>query len=312
MARQPSSRPSSAPVVVLAVLLLLTVAVFGYLLHDTQTQAAAAEARLRALESADAEHEAAIAEAAADAESVAGDTAELDTELVNLTDWVTALDGRVADVDDRVTELDGWRGDQVDARQIAADVEDSIVTIRCYLDSGDAIQGSGFALAIDPPQGYGTQLLTNHHVIEECLGDEARAVEVNTTMGTYEGRVGLVDEEYDIASVVIAEELTGLKMAPRPLQGDGVVAIGTPSGQENTITEGIITNVYSDRVTTDAAIGPGNSGGPLLNADGQVIGLNTLGIYTFQGIRQNGLNTAIGVWQACLNVILCPSDTTSE
>jgi S1-C subfamily serine protease len=140
--------------------------------------------------------------------------------------------------------------------------------------------GSGFILSSDG------RLLTNAHVV-----DGTKKVKVTLKDGqVYEGTVLGVDEVTDVAVVKInAQNLPTVKLGQtEALQpGEWAIAIGNPLGLDNTVTVGIISalgrsssevGVPDKRVhfiQTDAAINPGNSGGPLLNARGEVVGVNT-------------------------------------
>ena len=140
--------------------------------------------------------------------------------------------------------------------------------------------GSGFVLTQDG------QLLTNAHVVE---GTQEVRVTLKNGQVT-QGRVVGTDALTDIAVVKInAENLPAVNLGNSQslLPGEWAIAIGNPLGLDNTVTVGIISalgrsssevGVPDKRVRfiqTDAAINPGNSGGPLLNAKGEVIGINT-------------------------------------
>ncbi len=140
--------------------------------------------------------------------------------------------------------------------------------------------GSGFIISADG------RLITNAHVISG-----ADSVKVTLKDGrTFPGRVVGVDSVTDVAVVKIeAKNLptVSLGSAEKLIPGEWAIAIGNPLGLDNTVTVGIISaldrsssqvGVPEKRVSfiqTDAAINPGNSGGPLLNAKGEVIGINT-------------------------------------
>ena len=149
--------------------------------------------------------------------------------------------------------------------------------------------GSGFIVSSDG------LILTNAHVVDN-------SDEVNVTLKdgrTYEGEVMGTDSLTDVAVIKIeAEELPAVTFADsETLQpGEWAIAIGNPLGLDNTVTTGIVSatgrssaqvGIADKRVSfiqTDAAINPGNSGGPLLNARGQVIGINTAIIQNAQGL----------------------------
>ena len=157
----------------------------------------------------------------------------------------------------------------------------SVVSITCTLKQGTAT-GSGVILTTD---GY---IVTNAHVIAD-----ARSLEVLLNDGTsYPARVVGIDEFSDLAVLFIeANHLTPAEFGDDTTLrvGDSVVAIGDPLGIElrGTMTNGIVSAINRDilsegrtmtLIQTNAALNDGNSGGPLLNCYGQVIGINTMKI----------------------------------
>lgn len=141
--------------------------------------------------------------------------------------------------------------------------------------------GSGVILR---KKGHRYYILTNNHVIEE-----QDKVYVTLYEGTVvEGRVLGVDMRFDVAVIEIITSVP-LKTA-RPgdssllKQGQWVIALGSPLGYSESVSLGIVSNIgrfggpkgiISDFIQTDAAINQGNSGGPLTNIRGEVVGLNT-------------------------------------
>ena len=134
--------------------------------------------------------------------------------------------------------------------------------------------GSGFIISGD---GF---LLTNHHVVEGA--DEIYVT--LTDKREFKGKLIGSDRRTDIALVRI--EAANLPRLPigdssRLRVGEWVVAIGSPFGLENTVTAGIVsakgrdTGEYLPFIQTDVAVNPGNSGGPLLNMRGEVVGINS-------------------------------------
>ena len=134
--------------------------------------------------------------------------------------------------------------------------------------------GSGFIVSSD---GY---VLTNAHVV-----DDASEVTVKLTdRREFVAKVIGVDKRSDVALIKIAA--TGLPTvhfgdSSHLKPGQWVVAIGSPFGFENSVTAGVVSATarpldenYVPFIQTDAAVNPGNSGGPLFNVDGQVIGIN--------------------------------------
>ncbi len=134
--------------------------------------------------------------------------------------------------------------------------------------------GSGFIISGD---GY---LLTNHHVV-----DGADEIYVTLTdQREFKGKLIGSDRRTDIALVKIeASSLPRLTIGDsnKLRVGEWVIAIGSPFGLDNTVTAGIVsakgrdTGDYLPFIQTDVAVNPGNSGGPLLNMRGEVIGINS-------------------------------------
>jgi serine protease Do len=141
-------------------------------------------------------------------------------------------------------------------------------------------QGSGFVFASTQDTTY---ILTNSHVVED-----GGRIRVRLQDGReFDARVRGTDPKSDVAVLEIdARGIPALKWgdSTRLEVGEWVVAIGNPFGLSHSLTAGVVSakgrtslgiNDYEDFIQTDAAINPGNSGGPLLNLDGEVIGVNT-------------------------------------
>jgi len=143
--------------------------------------------------------------------------------------------------------------------------------------------GSGFVIH---PAGY---IVTNEHVV-----DQASDVQVTLSSGEkLEAQVLATDSEHDLAVLKVEPKKGGgplpaitLGASDDLMIGEPVYAIGNPFGYAGTMTRGIVSAVnrtleagpnktYKGLIQTDASINPGNSGGPLINAYGQVVGVNT-------------------------------------
>ncbi len=153
------------------------------------------------------------------------------------------------------------------------------------------VNGMGTGVIIDP-RGY---ILTNYHVVQDV-----RQIKVTTNKNeTSVAQLIAFDEDTDLAIIRIntKRSLPVIKIGTsRDLMlGETVVAIGNAYGYEHTITRGVIsqvnrkvqvseTQIYNDLIQTDASINPGNSGGPLINLDGEMIGINVAVRVNAQGI----------------------------
>ncbi|HVN72150.1 MAG TPA: Do family serine endopeptidase [Desulfomonilia bacterium] len=144
-------------------------------------------------------------------------------------------------------------------------------------------------------------ILTNNHVVTGAT----RIQVILPNESQYEAKVIGTDPKTDLAVIKVnaKEKLPHVTFgdSDKVQVGEWVVAIGHPRGLDQTVTQGIISakhrqgitdpNTYQDFLQTDAAINPGNSGGPLLNLDGQVIGVNS--IIASQSGGSEGLGFAI-------------------
>ncbi|WEB41410.1 trypsin-like peptidase domain-containing protein [Streptomyces yunnanensis] len=165
----------------------------------------------------------------------------------------------------------------------------SVVTIEAQGASGDGGTGTGF---VYDKQGH---ILTNNHVVASAA-DGGRLTATFSNGKKYDAEVIGHAQGYDVA-VIKLKNAAGATLNPLPLGksanvqvGDATIAIGAPFGLSGTVTTGIISAKdrpvassdgggssasYMSALQTDASINPGNSGGPLLDAGGNVIGINS-------------------------------------
>jgi serine protease Do len=146
-------------------------------------------------------------------------------------------------------------------------------------------QGSGSGVIVTP-DGY---IVTNNHVVEGA-DEDGIEVRMENQKLRYKAKLVGTDPTTDIAVIKIDQDnlpVAALGNSDNVQVGEWVLAIGNPLGLTSTVTAGIVSaigrniNIISDRygienfIQTDAAINPGNSGGPLVNLNGEVIGINT-------------------------------------
>jgi S1-C subfamily serine protease len=192
------------------------------------------------------------------------------------------IDNQISPVDD-ADLIDGY------SQTIAAAVDRVGPAVsRIERVGGRGGHGSGFAIS---PDGL---IITNNHVVED-----ARAVRIKTAEGIVsDGRVVGRDADTDLAVIRAETSLAawaGLGDSKRLKRGHIAIAIGNPLGFEWTVTAGVISalgrsmraangRLIDDVIQTDAALNPGNSGGPLVSSAGEVVGVNTAVIQGAQGI----------------------------
>ncbi len=158
--------------------------------------------------------------------------------------------------------------------------------------SGKALEsvGSGIIVSSD---GY---IITNHHVVENANEVWVTTFELNGSTNRYHAEIVRMDQQRELALLKIlpqrALQPATFGSSDRILVGDTVIAIGSPFGLAQSVSKGIISSkrntvtiegqVHKGLLQTDAAINQGNSGGPLVNRRGEVVGINTA-IYTPTG-----------------------------
>ena len=218
------------------------------------------------------------------------------------------------------------RSAATDAQRDAALTTDESINVRIYRQAAPAVaniltkateydffmdpvpvEGAGSGFIIDP-RGY---ILTNFHVVEGAQSIEVVLGDQSHHAAKFIG----ADQRNDVALIKIDPK--GKKLAALPLGdssalqvGQKVLAIGNPFGFQSTLTTGIVsalgrtvqtsqTTFIDEAIQTDAAINRGNSGGPLINSHGEVIGVNSA-IYTPTGTTAGigfaiPINTAKGI-----------------
>ena len=163
------------------------------------------------------------------------------------------------------------------AKQVYDGAKDSVAFIAAASSAGQGT-GSGFVVS---PDGL---IVTNQHVVD---GATQIAVKIGTDGEQLPAELVGIDPSQDLALLdVDADDLPALELSGSDVEvGDATYAIGNPYGLDHTLTTGVVSAVDRDLqapdggtiaggIQTDAALNPGNSGGPLLNGDGDVIGVN--------------------------------------
>ena len=180
-------------------------------------------------------------------------------------------------------------------------------------------QGSGFVFeSRDGLLADKTYIMTNNHVVEDADRIRVQFQDGREFDATVTGR----DPQSDVAVIEIATG--GLPALPigdssKLEVGEWVVAIGNPFGLSHTLTAGVVSATgrtslgisdYEDFIQTDAAINPGNSGGPLVNLDGEVVGMNTAIFSRSGGYMGVGFAIPVNLARAIADQLIASGEVT--
>ena len=210
-----------------------------------------------------------------------------------------------------------------DIESLVNKVREATVTVYCGNSSGS---GWGIDLKDDSTttkdDAFPYEIVTNYHVIDECLNGEEITFKMQGSETEYEAKLFSYDDTFytdkgwgDLAIIMTDHDVPTLKPArAAPKIGSWAMAVGSPGSQfldttiDGNVNFGRVTNFIKDRslVVTDAAINRGNSGGPLVNSLGEVLGTNT-----WKEVEQgtSGIGFSIGIPVICENLIDCDKDS---
>lgn len=155
-----------------------------------------------------------------------------------------------------------------DVVKLAEAVSPSVVLVGC----GDGL-GTGFALALPLTPGYRSVVVTAEHVVDACV---SKPTDISVT---HEGksvpvRLRGVDPSEDVALLDVGTAIPALQPAAGPpVTGAFVLAVGNPLGITNNVTQGNVSQVQADYFLNTAPISNGNSGGPIVDNSGRVLGI---------------------------------------
>lgn len=188
---------------------------------------------------------------------------------------------------------------QTDWPAVAATAAQSVVTI----DADDSL-GSGWVAHAD---ANGAEIVTNFHVVKDAWSSGTATVKVRQGDSTWSGTIMRVDRDDDLAVIHVAQRLSALTSAPeRPKVGVAVMAVGSPLGLDGTVSIGIVSGYRSlegsNYLQFTAPISPGNSGGPVIDSRGRVVGIATAKL-VYPGAE--ALSLAIPVGLACDRLVTC-------
>jgi putative serine protease PepD len=236
------------------------------------------------------------------------------SDLRSRLDAATAAQSRAADalrkdvnaqsdtlrgVGDRLSQVESKVNQQPDTAAIARKVGPSVFEVET-----DAGLGTGWVVASG---GGSSQLVTNYHVVADVWESGGRSVSLHQGDATYIATITKVDAAGDLALLSTRNGFPVLdRETATPNVGDPVLVVGSSLGLEGTVASGLVSGFRHeqgrDLVQFSAPVSPGNSGGPVVDRAGRVIGVTELKIVTSGA---EGLSFAIPVAALCKVVLTC-------
>ena len=198
-----------------------------------------------------------------------------------------------------------------DISTVIDETQASTVQVNCNVSKNEGSIGTGWAIdsSLLKVSSSKTTLVTNHHVIEECI-DGAGVVTINRLFRKEKpAEILFYDKKNDLAVLETDVELKPLELSENMLwPGYWVMALGSADGFEGSVAFGNVLNVTFDEVLITNNISPGNSGGPLVDNEGKVVGIVSWGIDESEA-QYNGAKMLDAF---CVKVLKCEYEFDGE
>jgi putative serine protease PepD len=215
----------------------------------------------------------------------------LERDLASALGEVRSQRQALAALDDRLSGA----LDQPTVEAVVRRVQRSVFTI----DAGTRL-GTGFVVR---SSGRRSLLLTNYHVVQPAWERGSRQVETRRDGRALPGIVVRVNPRRDLALVRVGEALPVLPLrAETPRVGGFILVFGAPEGYEGSVTSGIVSAIRERWIQFSAPVSPGNSGGPVVDAEGHAIGVTAAKVVS---AAAEGISFAIPIRVACRTVLEC-------
>jgi serine protease Do len=181
----------------------------------------------------------------------------------------------------------------------------STVTVFCA--PSDKKPGLGTGWAIELPNGlekeFPTSLITNHHVIQECIGKEGSLTVALLFEDPVKAQIVKWDEENDLALLAADLDIPPLELSEyEPWPGYWNMALGSADGYEGSVSFGTVLNTTTNELLLTNNISKGNSGGPVVDNEGNVVG-----VVTFLA-KDEQYNVAMSLNAFCAKILKCEKD----
>jgi putative serine protease PepD len=232
--------------------------------------------------------------------STRGSVAELRKSNAKQQQSIDKLSGQLTqaqkDLEALTTSLGQTQAGSIDTRAVAPKVLKSVFTIETSFSLGTAF-------AVRRSANGGTILVTNYHVVRDQWASGRHSVSLKQGSRTITGTIATVRPHEDLASVEVVANLPLLSLTTKvPPVGSPVLVVGSPLGLGGTVTTGVISALRTDALQISAPISPGNSGGPVVDANGRVVGIASTKIVSSNA---EGLGFAIPVREVCAVLLHC-------
>jgi putative serine protease PepD len=179
---------------------------------------------------------------------------------------------------------------------ISAKVLKSVFTIQ----AGNAL---GTAFAVSRTDTGGTLLITNYHVVAGLWSSGVRSVSLKQGSRSISGQIKTVRPSQDLASIEVIPELPLLALnTTLPPVGAPILVAGSPLGFAGTVTTGVVSAHRAHAIQISAPISPGNSGGPVVDGSGRVVGIASQKVVSNNA---EGLGFAIPIREVCSALVHC-------
>ncbi len=167
-----------------------------------------------------------------------------------------------------------------DISRVVDDTQASTVTVYCNITKDKGSQGTGWAIDAEilRQASQRTTVMTNHHVIEECIDGKGEVTVARLFKKEKPASILFYDEKNDLAVIETDVKLKPLVLSENFMwSGYWVMTLGSAAGYEGSVSFGNIVNLTNSDVLITNNISEGSSGGPLIDNEGQVIGIVTWG-----------------------------------
>lgn len=219
----------------------------------------------------------------------------LNAESVRLKEAVARFGARVDALEARQISTQTAVAGLFDPASIVARSEASVFTL-----FAGPWEGSAFVIST----GSGSsELVTNYHVVRNVWTAGVRRVVIRRGDTAFNGSIVRVRPNADLAFIEVDRPLPALETASDTVEtGEPVVVVGSPYGYGGTVSTGVVSAIRDRYVQFSAPVSPGSSGGPVLDADGRVIGV---AVSKVVGPGAEGLSFAIPIWRVCQLTVAC-------